>query len=276
MPYNEVVLSTKELTRMRRPIVYAPALVAGILLIASSAVAQQRAMVAYFVNTSRDRHETVVATATDAVAVELAKRGLYEVVTKQETDKAARERGVRPPFSQTDLLGLAKDLEATLIVTGEVHHVESRTNSDRQREIEVGLIIRVKDIASGEMVNGAAERGVVIDPGRGQKTDGELAIEAAAQAARRIGLAIGDHKPIEGTILNSAGGGSVVLNRGASHGVKGKQEFLVFRAGERVGRVKAGRVYASYTELTVVDNGLGIRPQDKVVSIFPEPKFPSR
>ena len=35
----------------------------------------------------------------------------------------------------------------------------------------------------------------------------------------------------------------------------------------------AGRISAAYTELAVVENSAGINFQDRVTSVFPEPKF---
>jgi hypothetical protein len=64
-----------------------------------------------------------------------------------------------------------------------------------------------------------------------------------------------------------------MLNRGAGHGVKKDQVFVVYRNGIAVGRARAARVSQTYTELRVTDNTLGIQPQDRAAAIFPEPKF---
>jgi hypothetical protein len=64
-----------------------------------------------------------------------------------------------------------------------------------------------------------------------------------------------------------------MLNRGVSHGVKARQEFIVYRGSKRVGRVQARKPSSSYTELTVLENSGGIQPQDRVVSLFPEPRL---
>src|SRR5579872_6126913 len=234
------------------------------------------AIVAPFANMSRDRHTILGTAATDAVASELKKRNIYEVITSRELDRAMANRGLSFPLSDDDLAALAKDLSANLVVTGEVRFVDARSKGG-QREVEAGLLVRVRDAAGGELVNGAAERAVVTVPAGGVKTDAELAVDALGLAALHAASRIEEYQPITGTIMNSggigngSGIGAMMLNRGSSHGVKPHQEFIVYRGGVRVGRVRAEKLSASYTELAVLDNS-GIQPQDRALSIFPEPK----
>lgn len=252
-------------------------IVSGFLTLPAWSVAEQppRAIVADFVNTTKERAPGMTRLATDAVAVELNRRGVYRVLAQREMDRAARERGLHAPYNDDDLAALAKELDVDLVVTGEIRQAETRVR-DRQREVAVGLVVRVRSIALGEMVNGAAERGTALDPPDGSKTEGVLLMDAVTSAAIRAANRIADYKPIVGTVLNSTGHDIIVLNRGAGYGVRGKQEFVVFRDGGRVGRVKVFKVYSSYTELTVLDAPGGIRPEDKAVAIFPEPTFGRR
>lgn len=243
-------------------------------LLASSARAEEppRAIVADLSNVSRDRHTIVARTATDTLIRELTRSGVYTVLSPTEIDRAAKARGLRPPYSEQDLDSIAKELDVPLIVTGEISFVDSRVRS-KQREVEGGVIVRVKSRALGELVNGAAERAVATDAADGSKSEGELLIEAAGSAATRAVNRIAAYRPIEGTILNSAGQGLVILNRGAGSGVRSRQEFLIFRNGALVGRARVFKVYPAYTELTVLDRSGGVAPQDRALSIFPEPKF---
>lgn len=229
------------------------------------------AIVADFANTSKDRHATIAQAAADAVAVELKKRGLYEVVSRREVEKAAVNRALRAPYEPEDYVQVARDLGATVIVSGEIREVTASSRAG-ERQIEIGLIVRVKDAGSGDMLNGAAVRASVSAPGA-SKSEGELGIDAAALAATRAAAQMEAYQPITGTIMNSVGNGPIMLNRGVSHGVKPKQEFIVLRAGRRVGRVQARRPTSAYTELTILDNSGGIQPQDRVTSLFPEPRL---
>lgn len=243
----------------------------------TNAQSPPRAMIADFVNYSKNRHTMMVRTATDATAIELTRRGVYAVIAQSEVDRAARARNLRPPFHEEDWIALSKELDAALLVTGEINYVNRRIRATRG-EMEVGLIVRVRDLELGEMVNGAAERGAALDRPGGNKTEGVLLMDAATAASNRCVARIAAYQPIIGTILNTGaiGGGGVILNRGSGEGVRPKQEFLVFRNGVVVARLRAGRVSLADTELKIIDNTGGIRPQDKAFAIFPEPKFGRR
>jgi hypothetical protein len=234
-----------------------------------------RALVADFVSSAGNLPALALRTATDAVAMELQARKVCEVVTRPEMERAARARGLQPPYRDEDLRILARDLAAAVVVTGEIRSVEDRREGDRP-VIEVGLIVRIRHVALDEMINGAAERGSAIEPSNGSKTRSALLMEAANSAGVRAVARIADYRPLTGTILNSEGSGIVVLNRGSSHGVKGRQEFVVFREGARVGRVRVYKLFPQFTEMRVTESAGGIQPQDRAVAVFPEPKFPPR
>jgi len=234
-----------------------------------------RAIIMDFANASKDQHAMTVRIATDTVALELTTRNIYNVLARQEVERVAKRLGLNSPLNQDDLVVLAKELGIDLLVTGEIRYVETRMR-DRKREIEVGLIVRVYNVALGEMMNGAAERGIATDAPEGRKSDGEMLMDAAASAAVRAVARLKDYRPITGTILNSQGHDVIILNRGVGHGVRKKQEFLVFRDNVRVGRLRVLKVYPSYAELTVVESTAGIRPEDQALAVFPEPKFPPR
>jgi|SRR5579862_3315449 len=232
-----------------------------------------RAVVADFTNTSRDRHTVTAHAATEAIAQQLAKSGIYDVVSRSEVEHAALARGYHPPFTSDELVPVAQDLGATVIVYGDIKDVSAHSH-DGQREVDVTVIVRARGVSSEDLVNGAAERGAVTSPKDSTRTDGELLIDAATMAAGRAATRMSDYKPVKGTILSSQlAFGSMVLNRGVGDGVKRNQEFMVMRNGSVVGRVRAVSVSDSYSELAIVDDAGGVHPQDQVVSIFPEPKL---
>ena len=224
------------------------------------------------VNRSPDRRVATAQAATEFLAEELARRGVYEVVPQAERERAARRRGVPPPLTLEALTDVARDLEAELIVSGEIQVAEARSREGR-REAEVGLVVRVVDRMGGDLVAGAAERGQTHDAPGGSKTDGLLLLDAARAAAYRVAERLAEARPIHGTVLNSAGRGQVTLNRGAGHGVQKQQEFLVYRDGRRVGRLRVRRLFSNYAEMTIVDNSGGIQAQDHAVSVSLEPRL---
>ncbi len=241
---------------------------------AGASARPQRAIVADVVNAA-DRRQMIAQAATDALMLELTKNGAYEVLSRQEFNRAAKDRHLQAPYSENDLRLLARDLQADVLVTGEIHHVDFRIR-DRQKELEVGIVVRVRSFAVGEMVNGAAERGYATDAQDGKKPEGLLAMEAAESAANRAAMKLATYQPVVGTVLNTAGNGFVIINRGADSGIRGKQEFIAVRDGVRVGRMKVMSVRPSHTELAVVENVGGIRPEDQAVAVFPEPRFGPR
>ena len=261
---------------MRRPIRFTIALsaiaLAALPLCASADKDRPLAIIADFVNTSRDRHSTLAQGAADAVAVELMKRDVYEVVSRRELDRTAKDLGLTAPYRADDLLRIARQLKAGLIVTGEVVSIENHAR-DGKRGIEAGLIVRVKDVELEELVNGAAVKAFSFESADGQKTEGAQALDAVSAAAFRAAQRIAAYQPITGTILNNSSARGMVLNRGSGHGVKRRQEFIIFRNNIPVGRARVTAVSPSYSELMVLDNTLGIQGQDRALAVFPEPKF---
>lgn len=231
-----------------------------------------RAIIADFVNTSRDRHSTLAPTAADALAVELMKRDVYDVVSRAEMDRTAKGLGLRAPYRDDDLQKIAREIKAGLIITGEIASVEN-ISRDGQRGIEVGLIVRVKDVDLEDLINGAAVKAFSTESSDGQKTEGAQAIDAVTAAGFRAVQRIAAYQPITGTILNNGGSRGLVLNRGSGHGVKRRQEFIIFRNGIPVGRARVTSVSPSYSELLVENNTLGIQGQDRALAVFPDPKF---
>ncbi len=235
----------------------------------------QRAIVADVTNASRDRHTMTNRAATDALAMELTKAGAYEVVSRSELERAAKDHHLQPPFGPDDVAAIAKDVGAEVLVTGEIHHVDFRVR-DRQKEYEVGLIVHAKDIGLGETVNGAAARGFAYDALDGHKPEALLIMEAAQSAAARAAEQMASFRPIVATILNTAGFGRILMNKGAGDGIRPRQEFVALRYGARVARLRVVYVHPQDSELAIVENTGGIQPQDIAVALFPEPKFGPR
>lgn len=248
--------------------------------LASCALAQDapkpvRAVLAGVVNSSKDRHTIMLRTTADALRMELSKNGTYEVLPWSEVEHVAKLLKIGTPQTEDEYIAIAKKAEAQVVIVGEIKSVDIRTR-DKAPEVEVSLVVRVRDAMTDELVNGAAERGTARDVKGGGKTEALMIVDAAESAASRCVGRLANYRPVEGTILNSPGNGPIVLNRGMGHGLKSKQEFAVFRGGVKVGRLQVGKVFPQYSEMGVIENIAGIQPGDHVVSIFPEPKFGAR
>ena len=234
-----------------------------------------RAVLAGVVNSSKDRHTIMLRTTADALRMELVKIGTYDVLPWSEVEHVAKLLKIESPQTEDEYIAIAKRAEAQVVIVGEIKSVDIRTR-DKAPEVEVSLVVRVRDAMTDELVNGAAERGTARDVKGGSKTEALMIVDAAESAAVRCAARMAAYRPVEGTILNSPGNGPIVLNRGLGHGLKSKQEFVVFRGGVKVGRLSVGKVFPQYSEMGVVQNIAGIQPGDHVVSIFPEPRFSTK
>lgn len=252
------------------------AILAGAACVAVPAHAHDRnlprAVVVDIVNATRDRHAAVLPAATDALAVALSRAGVYDIVSRKELDRAALERRLRPPYAASDLSALAKDLGATAVITGELRFIDIVGRAPN-REVGVGILVRVRDAATGELINGAAERGAAPYPDDGSKSDYAVLMDAAIAGAERCAARIAEYRPITGTVLNNQDNDVVVINRGIGDGVKKGQEFVAYRGGVAVARLRMFKPFGQYTLLKITEATMGVQPQDRVVSVFPEPKF---
>ena len=52
--------------------------------------------------------------------------------------------------------------------------------------------------------------------------------------------------------------------------------MIILRERQRVGRIRISTVFPTDSEATVVENTLGIRPEDKARAVFPMPRFDNK
>jgi len=228
-----------------------------------------------FVNT--DRNHTggadLAQWATDAVAVEMAQSGRFEVIKPSDVTRQGTDLGYRTPYDQAQLSKIASALGANAIVSGEVAAVRTEGGKAGTTDVRTSLLVRVADASSGELMNGAAQIGTAA--ARPGENDVEsLARDAASKAALQSVKEIVAYTLPEGIITNSVtdlGGTHVLINRGSRDGVKDGMDLLVLRSGNRVGRVRVTSVFADDAEGIVTENIQGIRPEDTVRATFPMP-----
>ncbi|HVT13423.1 MAG TPA: hypothetical protein VHE55_14245, partial [Fimbriimonadaceae bacterium] len=93
-------------------------------------------------------------TASDAVASELSKTNLYDVVPQEQIKRAADNLGLTLPVTDpTTYLRLAQEVRASTVVTGEVVGYRILPNGGGKQAI-VGINVKVIDVASGLPING--------------------------------------------------------------------------------------------------------------------------
>ena len=213
--------------------------------------------------------------AAAAVAQSMEETENWDVLRSDAVAKAMVEEGLTPPLDVTGIRKLGRALGADAIVTGRVTAV---VITDAPKRAQVGLVIEMRDVASGELINGASEIGVSgYRPGYTGDPD-PLVNEAIRKAAFSGVTRMSQQSLPRGTVLNTAvtPGGTLemLLNIGANAGVSVGQEFIVLRGGEQVGRIRVVRVEAMRSTAVMVEQTKGIRPEDKVQAIFKMPPDP--
>ena len=240
---------------------------------AGAAGGVQTVIVIDFVNRSNVGGDALARLATDAVAVELANSARFEILKRDEVMRQAQELGLRAPYDQIAKTRLAQALGASAIVEGAVEYV--REVNPNPRTYNTGLTVRVSEAATGDLLSGAAQVGsAVARPGQTDRDSlvQEATTNAAVQSVREI---IAYNLP-EGTVLNTVGTDpnvTVLVNRGTRDGVVPGMEMIVLRERQRVGRIKITTVFPTDAEAVIMENTLGIRPEDKARAVFPMPTF---
>ena len=88
------------------------------------------AIVLDFTNHAGSRYDSLIRTATDSVAVELAKSDRFELLKRSEVDRQAKELDLRPPLDQIARTKLAAALPSTTqILRGSLLHRRIRHRS---------------------------------------------------------------------------------------------------------------------------------------------------
>lgn len=219
---------------------------------------------------------SLLRVATDAVAVELAGSSHYDVLRRQEVERAASTLGYRAPYDKIELGKIASTLAASDVVTGEIVAIQASQSKGKPRTVRVALRLKLTDASRGDVVNGAAVIGSYSARGDAE-SDEAMAREAASRAAAEAVRQIVYNTLPEGIILNTVGGGTsglkILVNRGYRDGVEEGMEMAVYRGNERLGVIRVTSVSGTYADAEPVVYSLGYRPTDHVRAIFPVPEF---
>ena len=70
------------------------------------------------------------------------------MVGRHELDRVAKTRGIQPPYREQDLRVMARELDASLIVTGEVRPLRFELGLDPP-EIEERRVLSVRERSEG-------------------------------------------------------------------------------------------------------------------------------
>ncbi|MBI1755606.1 MAG: hypothetical protein HYR64_00675 [Fimbriimonas ginsengisoli] len=215
--------------------------------------------------------------AAEAMASELSKTLQYDVVPMETTRRTTEQLGlVMPITSQTSLLRLAQERNASSIVTGDIVNYRVVVNgSSKHADVLVRTLVR--DVASGLAVNGAALMAQSTD--RSVDAQDEAIIrEALTAAANQAVRAIESQTLPHATILNTYGD-SALINQGARTGFYEGQRVIILRGREQVATARVHDVESDSAYVKLERSLKGIQPGDRVRAIYNVPeldsKFPS-
>ncbi|HVT12989.1 MAG TPA: hypothetical protein VHE55_12055, partial [Fimbriimonadaceae bacterium] len=217
-----------------------------------------------------DSHAAGVAnvgnTASDAVASELSKTNLYDVVPQEQIKRAAENLGLTlPVMDPTTYLRLAQEVRASTVVTGEVVGYRILPNGGGKQAI-VGVNVNVIDVASGLPINGAgvtSKSTVRV----GDVSDETLVNEALGAAAAEAISTIRSQTLPTGTILNTTEE-TALINQGTRTGFTKGQHVVVVRGRQEVATGTIVDVEPDQAYLHPDRVILGIQPGDKARVIF--------
>jgi hypothetical protein len=208
--------------------------------------------------------------ASDGFVVELSKTNKYDVVSRSDTQQAISSNGLVEPLDTIGLQQLSRDLDADAVATGTVKTIAFTSNP---RRAIVSVVIRVVDKISGELINGAVATGTSTPRAIPDNDDDALVDQAIENADFDAVKQITTFNLPRATVLIHQDPGTVTLNKGTQDGLYNGLNMLVTRNGSEVGRVRVSDASADESYATVVQQGLGIQPQDVATAIYALPSY---
>jgi hypothetical protein len=209
--------------------------------------------------------------AAAAMALQLRQTDEWDVVSQNDVRTKIEELRLRPPFDKIALQTLARSLDATAVLTGEIRAAQITQNPT---QVRVTMVVRLLDVASGELINGAVATGTAQHIGLDGAQD-VLLDEALTKAAFDARQRMERYQLPSGTVLNTSVVGTrqdALLNIGSRQGVKQGMQFVVLRGRELVGYLSASSIDADKTTAQITQNFRGVKPEDQVRAIYTLPE----
>ncbi len=237
----------------------------------AKAVAQQIAVLD-FSNASKVKDAMLGRKAADALAVQLEATGTFEVVSREEMQRAMQRLGLTPPLNQHEWVDLAKELGLQGVLTGTVTDasVDKTTAS-------VSLECKLFDTKIQEYMNGGAGTGSVNKPGFTGAPD-LLLDDALNQAAADIASTMSSYKPAKAQVLMQDAQGKISLSAGSRQGLKVGMLMVLLRdvwypdrqqlVRENVGRIKVIATDPVSATAVVVKAPEGVKARDRAIALY--------
>lgn len=164
--------------------------------------------------------------AADQLAVDLGATGAWRVVDRAQTDRAAAQRDLQPPYAVAYMQQIGHALGGDLIVAGAVQRVEV---DPRLGAVRVGLLVEMVDQVAGQAVMTVLQTGTVRRNAREpEPTDvlvGKALALASAEAVRASAVGLG----FMGSVSAPSDGKTVQLKLPADAAAQTGQRLLIYR-----------------------------------------------
>jgi hypothetical protein len=222
-----------------------------------------------FTNLSGYNGDLVGRSAAAAVSQAMTDSDRWEVLSSTVVNTAINNLGLTPPLDLSAIRQLGREADADSIVVGQVYAVQI---TDNPRQARVGVRVEMRDVTSGELVNGAVET-AQSGARPGYSGDPQVLVdEAIRKAAFQAVTTMNQNRLPQGTILNTqvtgTGQREVLINIGAQNGVQEGMEFIVTRNNTQVSRLRIVRVEPDQSTAIVVSGTQGAQPEDRVTAVF--------
>lgn len=208
--------------------------------------------------------------ASDALVVELGKSNRYTVAPRDEIQQGMDSLGQSYPLDKIGLQKLGRQIGATGMVTGEVASV---TFSNKPRRATATVVIRVVDVSTGELINGALVQGTSTPRAIGSNDDDALVNQAIDNASFLAVRQIEAFTLPKATILANTDQVDILLNKGSKDGLYEGLNMIVLRQGSEVGRIRVSDVSSDQSDAIVTQRELGVREGDVAVAIYDLPSY---
>jgi TolB-like protein len=163
--------------------------------------------------------------ATDAVVVEMTRTGRFDITPRSQLNQQLQDLGLTTPLDNIGIRKLGQALGVDFVASGDITAIRFTENP---RRAQVTLSVRLTDVVSGELANGAIQTGTSPAPPAGfQPDDDTLINQAIGNAAYNAVQTINNYTLPEATVLQSQE--QVLLNRGVRDGITPGLEMIVIR-----------------------------------------------
>ncbi len=223
-----------------------------------------------FHNSSKMAGQMFGRMATDAVVLELIRSGKFGVIPSDSLEAKMKQLDYDSNMNQAAMIRLGQESEVSSVVSGELLSV--KIDKDK-KTAEARVAVKMLDVASGELVNGAFASGVS-QPHIGYTADEDkMVVQAIQDAARNAVETMVSYIIPEATVLNCVGTTEVLLNKGSQEGLEAGLEMIVLRyidggKQEVVGKIRVTKASANDASASIVRAPRGVKPEDRVRAVY--------